>query len=372
MRIIYPYPEDLPSRNARSVQALNTVCALGECVEVHFFPAGIKGDIFGFYGLRKPRGLVVEEVRRRWGPFTWTGRYAGKIRNRAGILSRGNLPVVIYTRHIKIAHLLAKSRPGNAAVVYEVHEIFSEKKPGIAGLESYVFEHADGLVFISRGLEEAITKGFGNKTPHCVVPSGVAIRHDHRIKDDEKPWKEVFYVGSSRYEWKGIEVLLEAVARLEGIKLNIIGDLESRITQLHTFRLLEKKGRINVWGYIPPASVPRVLQEAAIGVLPTSDDRLIGRKFTSPLKLLEYMAAGMAVVASDLPSTREIVSEKEALLVAPGDPVALASGIERIVSDPELRSRLARNAFKKAGAFSWEKRAEKILAFLNELFMKRL
>ncbi len=370
MQIVYPYPEELPSKNARSIQALNTVCALSEHVPVHFFPASVKGDIFEFYGLKKPENLVMEEVRRKWGPFTWTLRYVRKLCDRATKLSDNKAPVIIYTRHVKIAHLLAKSKLPGTGIVYEIHEIFSQKSPGIADVERYVFEHADALVFISRGLEETVMEEVNRKIPHSVVPSGVTVRGDIEKKDFLKQCNEVFYVGSSRYEWKGIEALLDAVSKLDGVKLNIIGDVESGIKNLSSFEFLEKSGRIKLWGYIPPARVPKVLQKAYIGVLPTSADRLIGRKFTSPLKLLEYMAAGMAIVASDLPSTREIVTENEALLVKPGDAHSLAAGIRKVVENPGLRNNLAKNALKKVEQFSWEKRAEKIIAFLGEISIK--
>src|SRR4029453_17817516 len=81
--------------------------------------------------------------------------------------------------------------------------------------------------------------------------------------------------------------------------------------------------------------------------------------FTSPLKLFEYMAAGRAIVASDLPAIREVLRhEVNALLVTPGDSTALAGGIERLLADSELAARLARNALNDVDDYTWSRRAE--------------
>lgn len=367
MRIIYPYPEELPSKNARSIQALNTVCALAKYVPVYFFPSDFNDNVFRYYGLKKPEKLNIKKIKRKWGPFVWSGRYIKKLREEVEKPGEKRAPVFIYTRHIKLAYLLLKSKPKNARVIYEVHEIFSQKNPRIADVERYVFEHADGLTFISGGLRESVIEAIAREVPSCIIPSGVAIRQNALRKDTSSTCNEVFYVGSTRYEWKGIKVLLEAVSKLDGVRLNIVGEVNTKVKQLPAFESLKKRQRIKEWGYIPPVNVPDVLGRAIIGVLPTSDDKLISKKFTSPLKLLEYMAAGMAIVASDLPSTREIVNEEEALLVKPGNPDSLAEGIKKLIEDPELRNTLARNALVKAEQFSWERRAEKIVSFLEDL-----
>jgi len=95
---------------------------------------------------------------------------------------------------------------------------------------------------------------------------------------------------------------------------------------------------------------------------------LISASFTSPLKLFEYMAAGVPIVASDLPSTREILTpEVNAVLVPPNNPQALAAGIQRVLEDRDLANRIAQNALEDVMQFSWKKRAEKIIIFLHAI-----
>jgi glycosyltransferase involved in cell wall biosynthesis len=79
------------------------------------------------------------------------------------------------------------------------------------------------------------------------------------------------------------------------------------------------------------------------------------------------MAAGRAIVASDLPSTREVLRHGEtAWLVAPGDPSALAEGLRRLLEDRPLATALARTAHASARAFAWPARGRALVDVLEE------
>jgi len=89
--------------------------------------------------------------------------------------------------------------------------------------------------------------------------------------------------------------------------------------------------------------------------------------YTSPLKLFEYMAAGVPIVASDLPSMREILRHDEnAWLVQPGDPSALAEGITTLLSDRNRAERLAEKARQDVKRYTWEARAAQIINGIRE------
>lgn len=84
--------------------------------------------------------------------------------------------------------------------------------------------------------------------------------------------------------------------------------------------------------------------------------------YASPLKLFEYMASGVPIIASRLPSLEEIlVHEHNALLVEPDNPEMLAGAVRRLRSDPELGRRLAEQARQKVASHTWRSRAVKIL-----------
>jgi glycosyltransferase involved in cell wall biosynthesis len=91
-------------------------------------------------------------------------------------------------------------------------------------------------------------------------------------------------------------------------------------------------------------------------------------RHTSPLKAFEAMAAGRPIVASDLPSSREVLRHGEnAWLVAPDDAGALADGITRLLADDALSERIARTAFVDSVAYSWDARARRLLDVFAEI-----
>ncbi|MDQ3438925.1 MAG: glycosyltransferase family 4 protein, partial [Planctomycetota bacterium] len=94
----------------------------------------------------------------------------------------------------------------------------------------------------------------------------------------------------------------------------------------------------------------------------------ISTRFTSPLKLFEYMAARRPIVATSLPAIREVLNDDEhALLVEPGDTGAMAAAIGRLLQDHALAERLARAAYGAAPQYTWARRAERIEALLTEV-----
>ena len=86
---------------------------------------------------------------------------------------------------------------------------------------------------------------------------------------------------------------------------------------------------------------------------------------SSPLKMFEYLAAGVPIVAADLPVFREIlVHGKNALLFPPGDATALAAAVRRLAEDPGLSRRLGERARRDAEGFTYARRARRILDFI--------
>jgi glycosyltransferase involved in cell wall biosynthesis len=80
------------------------------------------------------------------------------------------------------------------------------------------------------------------------------------------------------------------------------------------------------------------------------------------------MAAGRAIVASDLPAIREILRDGEtALLVEPADPRAIAGAVQRLIKDPTFAAGLARAAHRRAADFTWARRAERLEALFDEV-----
>jgi glycosyltransferase involved in cell wall biosynthesis len=119
-------------------------------------------------------------------------------------------------------------------------------------------------------------------------------------------------------------------------------------------------------GQVAPDRVPRILRTFDLCAMPFPWTPHFAY-YASPIKLFEYMASGRAIVASDLPSIAEVVTDGEsALLTPPSDVDALAEAIRRLRDDPALRQRLADNAHALVmESYTWDARAKAILKVLS-------
>ena len=111
------------------------------------------------------------------------------------------------------------------------------------------------------------------------------------------------------------------------------------------------------------------MRRCRIGIVPIS--RRCGpekRQFASPLKLIEWMAAGVPVIASDVPSVAaRVAHEGQALLASADDPSALAAAMRRLTADEPLRRRLRDAGLPLAVESTFERRAQRIVAFVERL-----
>jgi glycosyltransferase involved in cell wall biosynthesis len=175
----------------------------------------------------------------------------------------------------------------------------------------------------------------------------------------------VLYSGSL-YDWKGADVLLEAALNFsdkDKVYFVFVGGGGGDVVKFR--KKAENQYHIKVVGLRPHSEIPRWLAAADMLILPNSAVSEESRYATSPIKLFEYMASGRPVIASDLPSIREIVSSNEVMLVEPDNPRALQSAIKKLTEDRIFSKTLADNSFGKVQSFTWSKRAEEILKFLK-------
>nr|MBA3296000.1 glycosyltransferase family 4 protein [Acidobacteriota bacterium] len=207
---------------------------------------------------------------------------------------------------------------------------------------------------------------FGPRERLVVIPDGMRMP----AAVTAAPSNRVVAYAGHLYAWKGVDVLLRAVAHLPGTRALVVGghEEEADIGRLRALAsALGINERVTFTGHVEPSRVAALLAEAAVLVLPNPASA-ISTRFTSPLKLFEYMAAGRAIVASDLPAIREVLRNNEnALLVEPGNVDALADGIRRVLNDGALAERLARAAFADAPQYSWGRRAERLEELLGTL-----
>jgi len=174
-----------------------------------------------------------------------------------------------------------------------------------------------------------------------VVPNGVDVARfgppSHRTGPEEAV--TFGFVGTLK-PWHGLDVLVDALPLVDPAvrwRLLVVGDGPERA-------MLEERssgvaGEVELVGAADPGAVPALLRRVDVAVAPYPGSAT----YFSPLKLYEYLAAGLAVVATDVPPVTGVIEHgRTGLVVRPDDPAALAAGLSELAADPRRRRVLGR------------------------------
>lgn len=168
----------------------------------------------------------------------------------------------------------------------------------------------------------------------------------------------VVYTGHL-YARKGADTLAEAATHMPEALFVFVGGTVEDIARFK--KRWGSQENIRIIGHVAPDRVPLYLRAADVLVIPNSSKSEDTARFTSPMKLFEYMASGTPLVASDVPSIREVLGDQEAFFVEADSPAALAKGIASVFAQEDEAHGRAVLAQCKAREYTWEKRAAKIL-----------
>ena len=284
---------------------------------------------------------------------------------------------IYYSRDERIVSLLTllKARRG---VAYEAH-LFAP--PGLGGaLQRCAAARAGSLIAVTPRLRDDLVKERG------ADPARALVAHDgfRRARFADAPtqaaarqaigWAaDAFIVGYiGRLQTigmdKGVGSLIEALAGVEDACLALVGgpDDQAEALRARWAALGLPPERFLYAGHVAPAEVPRYLSAFDVCAMPLPYTEHFAH-YASPMKLFEYMAAGKAIIASDLPAWSDVVSDGEtALLPPPDDTAAWTAAIKRLRADPALRADLGKRARERALAhYTWEARAQAILAHIR-------
>ncbi|WP_103063540.1 glycosyltransferase family 4 protein [Actinomyces qiguomingii] len=190
------------------------------------------------------------------------------------------------------------------------------------------------------------------------IPNGVNLRRLVPFPEDPDG-VIVTFVGTLK-PWHGVADLLQAASLArEDWSLRIIGDGPERQSLLTKAQQLGLK--VDFRGALAPQDVPAALAGSAIGVAPYPDLGGEDEQYFSPLKVLEYLAAGLPVVASAVGQLPRLL-DGVGVLVPPSDPAALAAALDALAIAPQLRARRGDLGRRRAEKHhSWEAVVAQIL-----------
>lgn len=387
MRIAYVNPQAVPDTTPSTIQILQFANALATVgTEVFLVTPEAKqpcaaSAVLGREGAEKLHVVHFQEYRKRWFfPFS-----SGRIFLFQTLRWLRRHPVdVVYVRNLKLAEFLLRRLP-QLKLCFETHELFAQsfaedrsplgywdrrKLRALKAREGFVYGQVAGIVGITQALLDDIRHEYGVTTPCLLAPDGVdmtlaAAARLEPVVPHRRP--VILYLGSL-HRWKGVETALAAMDHVLDCDFWVAGGSDGRIRELQQW--VARKGlteRVRFLGRIAPAQRFELIAAADICLLPLLKTS-IGARYTSPLKLFEYMSMGKAIVASDHPSLREVlVSGRNALLVEAEKPLALAEAINRLQAHPELGQALGAQAKEDARQYAWENRSMAVLSWLKGL-----
>jgi glycosyltransferase involved in cell wall biosynthesis len=284
-------------------------------------------------------------LHRRWPERLFVAWHGRALRERA-----------VYVRDPRLALALAQ---GGVRLDFEVHQVRALKDAGL--LQPVVDAHRRGLIRyllpISRAAAAALLEAGCNGTRMAVLPSAVdydAFAAVPELTADAFGAPVGLYAGRISRS-RGLDILAHLAAS-GTLTVRLLGEAEDTLPPLPSMTHA---------GFMPPSAMPQAYAAAQIALLPYQPD-LGHSDAISPLKLFEAMAAGRAIVASDLPPVREIVEHGiNGLLVPPRDLRAWEGAVRELIADPAGASRLGARAREDARRHSWTARAQHMVEVLE-------
>jgi len=259
-------------------------------------------------------------------------------------------------------------------LIYEVHAVSNANI--LKRLLAYpVYWFSNKVIVLSFGAKEIITEIYKiSPRKTVIIPNGVNHDEFFSSKDGEKSSNSsqpltIGYIGTF-YPWEGVTVLVKAFSRIIrrcDAKLLLVGEGPTFVEVKRLVNELNLESKVSFTGMVAPSEVPNYLSAMDIFVIPRF--RTIETETATPLKLLEAMAAGKAIVATDVKGVTEVIRDREdGILVPPADEMQLAKAILVLLEHESMRRKLGEQArVKVKEQFSWNASCTKLDAVYEEL-----
>ena len=280
---------------------------------------------------------------------------------------------------------LGLARSNRARVVYDARDIYLDagnlaRLSGpmrwlVARAERGWARRADRVVTVNRPYAEVMAGRWGVDLPLIVmncsyryVPPSPRERRFHDALGLDPATRVVFYQGGFSRD-RGIEQLIAAIPHVPGATLVLLGygALQAELERVAADPATD--GRVRIMAAVPPTELLDWIASADVVAMPIQPTTL-NHRLTTPNKLFEALAAGVPVVASDLPGMAPIVRETGCgVLVDPTDPMAIAAALREVLATPpdEMAAWRVRCSAAARETYNWERQMEGLVAEYSRL-----
>lgn len=313
-------------------------------------------------------GVRTEEfpLIRHYNPITAIGAVVTVAR----YISKHDFDVVhTHSTEAGIIGRVAARLAGAPSVVHTIHGVpFTVDRNWalnhfVERCEHLVAPQTDVMVAVADTItEEYLSRGIGREGQYETIRYGIEVdefSNAQPASDLPGSGHRVLMV-SRLAEGKGFDVLLDAAQELRSLDLSIliVGDGPKRADIEKKIEQLDLAETVFLLGYRD--DVPRVMAASDLLVLPSYREG-------TPYVIMEAMAAGLPVVATNIAGIPEMIDEGETgFLIPPGNPDALTACIRRIVDDPKLSSSFGEAGARQSDAFSVERMVDEYRSLYNE------
>lgn len=322
-------------------------------------------EIWTFYA-------VPENFRVAWLPFPYPSRRLQRSVHSVAVALYAKRKQIsfVYTRSEWVALLLVRLGISVALEVHNIHQGFLQHW---LAHTARTYPQWLAAICVSQALADELSRlGFPDQKL-LVAPDGVDLDRFSPVRSKaaaravlQLPEGPVVGHVGHLYAGRGIEHLLSCAEALPATIFMLVGGRPEDVVRYEQQARTRGVHNVHFTGVTPNHLIPTYLYASDILLMPYTAETPTHR-YMSPMKMFEYMAAGRPIIASDFPVLREVLHPGEnSLLVTPSDPQALLEAIIRLQADPQLAERLGQQARHDVEPFTWERRASRIITFLNQ------
>lgn len=366
MRIVYVSFSRIPSRSANSIQVMKMCQAfVQEGNEVSLVaPQGygdhsVRDDIWSHYGVLDRFPICYVRARKAIRGYDYAVS--------AVLVAKRRKVDVIYTRHLQTAFLAGLL---NIPCILELHSTITGRL-GPTLFRIYLrLSRSHRVIAIPEALCRLLALEYAALTRdvQCLIaPDGVDLARFEKLVDCSdaraqvglKDAFTVMYSGSLQPH-RGIELLLDLAERFSDVQFVFVGGDPASRTRRESEARMRVLSNVRFLGFVANRDLPKYLAAAEVLAMPY-ERSVFSAQFMSPMKMFEYMAAGRAIIASDLPVLREVLSDDIAVLCSPGDIDSWGCALSRLTREEAYRRELSANARCAAEQYEWRQRVDVVL-----------